>query len=57
MDNEGDSEDVVSQVTERERRELQRAPLLDCLRVAVTYDQEEEINPGGCGVRREGSSK
>jgi hypothetical protein len=26
MDNEGDSEDVVSQVTERERRKLQRAP-------------------------------
>jgi hypothetical protein len=31
----------------RERRNLQRAcALLDCLRIAAMYDEEEEIDPG-----------
>lgn len=37
----------MSEIIERERRNLQRAcALLDCLRVAVMYDYEKEIDPG-----------
>jgi hypothetical protein len=42
-----DGDQNVSKIMERERRNLQRAcALLDCLRVAVMYDYEEEIDPG-----------
>lgn len=46
--------DSAAEIIERERRNLQRAcALLDCLRVAATYDHEEEIEPGdvACVVR------
>lgn len=37
----------MSEIIERERRKLQRAcALLDCLRVASMYDEEEEIDAG-----------
>jgi hypothetical protein len=39
--------DGTAEIIERERRNLQRAcALLDCLRVAVMYDYETEIEPG-----------
>jgi hypothetical protein len=42
-----DRERRVSEIIERERRNLQRAcALLDCLRIASMYDYEEEIDPG-----------
>jgi hypothetical protein len=42
-----DGEQSVSEIIERERRNLQRAcALLDCLRIAAMYDYEEEIDPG-----------
>lgn len=38
---------TTSLIIERERRNLQRAyALLDCLRVAVMYDEEQEIDAG-----------
>ena len=37
----------AAEIIERERRSLQRAcALLDCLRIAVMYDEEEEIDAG-----------
>ena len=42
-----DGEQSVSEIIERERRNLQRAcALLDCLRIASMYDEEEEVDPG-----------
>lgn len=42
-----DDGDVVSKIIERERRNLQRAcALLDCLQIAVMYDDEEVIDAG-----------
>jgi hypothetical protein len=42
-----DGEQSVSEIIERERRNLQRAcALLDCLRIAVMYDYQQEIDPG-----------
>jgi len=39
--------DGATEIIERERRNLQRAcALLDCLRVAAMYDDEEGIEPG-----------
>lgn len=37
----------AAEIIERERRSLQRAcALLDCLRIAAMYGDEEEIEPG-----------
>ena len=39
--------DRATEIIERQRRNLQRAcALLDCLRVAAMYDDEEGIEPG-----------
>jgi hypothetical protein len=39
--------DGAAEIIERERRSLQRAcALLDCLRLAAMYGDEEEIEPG-----------
>jgi hypothetical protein len=47
QDDGGQPSDGAAEIIERERRNLQRAcALLDCLRIASTYDHEEEIDPG-----------
>lgn len=46
-DDGGTLSDRVAETIERERRNLQRAcALLDCLRVAAMYDDEEKIDSG-----------
>jgi len=42
-----DGQSGVSEIIERERRNLQRACApLRCLRIAAMYDDEKEIDPG-----------
>jgi hypothetical protein len=47
QDDGGPLSDGAAEIIERERRNLQRAcALLDCLRIAAVYDEEEEIDAG-----------
>jgi hypothetical protein len=47
QDDGGPLSDGAAEIIERERRNLQRAcAILDCLRIAVMYDDEEVIDAG-----------